>query len=496
MDIKRTLLEIVNSEANIRYSYIGIEKLILTMLEDYVKKQEKKIFVQSSNIDGGYIFDALLPDGIDKIVGKVAIEIKMYRYNRMLLRVIHDIIGKISMKGGDIDTLLLIIVNEIPEDVKKRINEEQNQLKFDLLIWDINDLVDMFSKNEELFVETYNNINTVLLQDTISRGIARDSDTYREKRKKYIKQLHDEYENDNIVLYLGAGASNDAKIATWKNLISELFVSLINKQLNAKHIEMEKKDKEKIAKEVIEQNGNSPLLQTRFLRSGFEDDFEELVGEILYRNAIETSDILEELGQLCIPNRGKIGIKAIINYNFDDLIEKNLKRLRVKYHSIYGEGMIPDDGELGIYHVHGFLPQNKDGYENLAKSLWVFSEEGYHKLLLEPYNWANISQLNFLINNTCIFIGLSMTDPNMRRLLEIAAQKSIGEDRACKHYAIMPRFCIKELEEVEAIKSFEKVNESLQESFFGELGINVIWIDEFSEIPMLLKQIKGSYDQI
>lgn len=111
-----------------------------------------------------------------------------------------------------------------------------------------------------------------------------------------------------------------------------------------------------------------------------------------------------------IPNRGKLGVRAIINYNFDDLVEKNLKRLRVKYHSIYGEGMIPDTDELGIYHVHGFLPQEKENYENLTKSLLVFSEEGYHKLMLEPYNWANISQLNYMINNTCFFIGLSMTD--------------------------------------------------------------------------------------
>ena len=53
---------------------------------------------------------------------------------------------------------------------------------------------------------------------------------------------------------------------------------------------------------------------------------------------------------------------------------------------------------------------------------------------------------------------------------------------------------IKDSEEVESIKSFERVNESLQESFFKELGINVLWIDEFSEIPILLKQIKGNYD--
>ncbi len=153
--------------------------------------------------------------------------------------------------------------------------------------------------------------------------------------------------------------------------------------------------------------------------------------------------------------------------------------------------MIPEIGELGIYHVHGFLPQEKKEYDNLAKSLLVFSEEGYHKLMLEPYNWANISQLNYMINNTCVFIGLSMTDPNMRRLLEIAAQKRAEEQERCKHFAIMKRFNI-DSENNDAIKSFEKVNEALQESFFKELGVNIIWFDEYEEIPDILKTIKGN----
>ena len=58
----------------------------------------------------------------------------------------------------------------------------------------------------------------------------------------------------------------------------------------------------------------------------------------------------------------------------------------------------------------------------------------------------------------------------------------------------MRRFRLKELAEVDSIKNFERVNETLQESFFKELGVNVIWIDEFEEIPMILKQIKGNYE--
>lgn len=100
-------------------------------------------------------------------------------------------------------------------------------------------------------------------------------------------------------------------------------------------------------------------------------------------------------------------------------------------------------------------------------------------------------QLNYMLNNTCVFIGVSLTDPNMRRLLEIAAQKKTDDDSICRHYAIMRRFRLEDSQEKDTIKSFEGVNESLQESFFEELGINIIWVDEYSEIPEIVKQIKS-----
>lgn len=488
MDIKKILLEMINSDVISNNAYREIEKLIYIMFQDYLQRQNKQI-LQPSYTDL-MPYDMLLPNGIDNISGKVAVEIKMFRNRYIRLDRIYDAVGRIAIHGKDIDALLLIIVNEISEDFINKIRERDNHLGYKLFIWNIDDLVKIFEANRELFAEAYHNLNKELLNDTISRGIARKNKDYLETQKKYIVQLKEEYKNDNIVLFLGAGTSIDANIATWDTLILELFVSLIDKKLKEQSVQIEKSERENILKEIIRQNGNSPLLQTRFLRKGFQDEFEELVSKILYKNAVETSDLLEEIGQLCVPNRGKLGVKAIVNYNFDDLVEKNLKRLRVSYHSIYGEGMTPKLNELGIYHVHGFLPQHKEEYSNLAKSLLVFSEEGYHKLMIEPYNWANMLQLNYMVNNTCVFIGLSMTDPNMRRLLEIAAQKRDVENLECKHYAIMKKFCIEGSETSDAIKSFEGVNESIQESLFQEIGVNVIWIKKYEEIPTILRQIK------
>ena len=485
MAIKKELLEMLDTDSkNIRNIYFSLENLVLTMLTDYISKQAKEII--SLHGDFQARFDAIAPSGFDDYKGNTGIIIKMSR-NRLGLKNIIANVEKMIDQEEAIDNLIIIVMGEIDVNYKNRILEEYKKIHYNLVIWDINKIEEIFETNPELYRETLNNLNKFLFKDTVTKGISEKRSTYIEKREKHLIKLEEKYNQDDVVLFLGAGTSLDAKIATWDILISELFVTLINHQLDKHGIKLDEKQKDRIVKEIIKQNGNSPLLQTRFIRQGIEEEFEDEVRKILYKGATYTSDLLNSIAQLCVPIRGKMGIRAIINYNFDDLVEKNLEKLNLNYSSIYREGVMPNSYELGIFHVHGFLPQTQDGFDNLAKSLLVFSEEGYHKLMLDPYNWANITQLNYLMNNTCIFIGLSMTDPNLRRLLDIAAQKDI--DEKCKHYVIMKRFTIEKKEE-ENVTSFEAINEELQESFYRELGVNIIWINEFDEIPQILKKIK------
>jgi hypothetical protein len=84
-----------------------------------------------------------------------------------------------------------------------------------------------------------------------------------------------------------------------------------------------------------------------------------------------------------------------------------------------------------------------------------------------------------------------MTDPNMRRLLEVSIRKSSDEGNDCKHYAIMKRLIIRSEGDTDGIQKFGLFNESLQEALNKEIGVNVIWVDDYDEIPKLLAEIKG-----
>ena len=83
MDIRETLLELINSET-IRYSYMAVEKLIIVMMKDYLESQNKRLFAENESVRG--IADMILPDGIDSDESCIAAEIKMYRHKQMKLK--------------------------------------------------------------------------------------------------------------------------------------------------------------------------------------------------------------------------------------------------------------------------------------------------------------------------------------------------------------------------------------------------------------------------
>ncbi len=67
--------------------------------------------------------------------------------------------------------------------------------------------------------------------------------------------------------------------------------------------------------------------------------------------------------------------------------------------------------------MHGFLPKSGKLTED---NQITFGESIYHKQYSDIYSWNNIVQINKFRDFNCIFIGTSLTDPNIRRLLDIA----------------------------------------------------------------------------
>lgn len=301
--------------------------------------------------------------------------------------------------------------------------------------------------------------------------------------------LRDRFQAGDLVLFLGAGVSLSAGLPGWESLLHRLTVEMWAQRLGAG---AGGEDAEEFARLFRHAFGGFPIISGRYIRKALGHAFQERVRAILYSHPEATSSLLKAVTRLCVSPEDGAGIRAVVCYNYDDLLEIHLAQRRVRFCSVSTEGQSPPPQVLPIYHVHGFLP--RDGSLDHQSEI-VFAEDAYHTQFLDPYAWSNITQLNLLRERTGLFVGFSMTDPNLRRLLDVANRYRHGRP----HYVIMrtpsrEQIASGDTSQVsdERLEDFIRAFRSVQEDALAELGLQVVWVDRFDEIPCLLDRVRQS----
>jgi len=298
-----------------------------------------------------------------------------------------------------------------------------------------------------------------------------------------LKNLQQAYGSGNLTLFCGAGISFEAGIPTWNTLLKSLLKEVYSDNKDIPDIDI------RLANLFQKRINVSPLILAQYLKTLLGKKFTTTVRETLYKDCTDKSKVIDAITELSRPKRERKPLRAVITFNFDDLIEESLDKEKVDFKCIFSEGERFSDKQIPIYHPHGCLPRKKT---LTSKNQIVFSEDAYHSQFIDPFSWGNLVQLSHLNNCTCLFIGISLTDPNMRRLLDVQMRKN-GKDEK-NHYIIKKRYSFEELyPEGEQLKIKDKkvipVLESIEEQDANNLGFNVIWINDFKEIPSILIEI-------
>lgn len=288
------------------------------------------------------------------------------------------------------------------------------------------------------------------------------------------------FQKGHVTLFLGAGVGKSANMPDWKELLDSILSSSAIQGEVGTAPEYDELEKDcSYSCPVVGRFAVNSLVDDKDFDSAskkYGKAIEELRKKIkkkLYATS-HSSDLVNVLAELTqSPN-----VDSVITYNYDDLLEQKLKgNGYADFMPIYENNRcLPN--EKPIYHVHGYVPRN-----NYIRSKPILSEKDYHELYKEAFHWTNVEQLHALNRNTCIFIGLSMQDPNLRRLLDIS--RGILEDnmRDNPHFLFLQKACSqKENENKEAYYSqYERI--------MHEFGITVIWYEEHNELPELLKKL-------
>jgi hypothetical protein len=204
------------------------------------------------------------------------------------------------------------------------------------------------------------------------------------------------------------------------------------------------------------------------------------------------------------------GVAAVVSFNYDDLLERKLGD-GIDFRPVWSARRSREKA-LPILHPHGFLPQKGD----VEECRLVFTEDDYHGLTTSIFHWALTAIVHHLRHNTVLFIGLSMLDPNLRRLLD--ASYVFGDIPAHWHiqkrHKIAPsevRTVLRDIrdrarryrqetdtpppEEVpeleEPVRAILEQADSYDRNLFESMGVKTIWVEDYDDIPALLDQISA-----
>jgi hypothetical protein len=325
------------------------------------------------------------------------------------------------------------------------------------------------------FIKIYNVNELVRKEDFLNKEIKEIP-----SKVDVIDKAKDAYNNMRYTFFLGAGLSMDAQLPSWSALLESLL-----KSENRKPFEyINNANSESISSAM----GYSSIVTGRYALDGYlrdsqkdEDenyqDFIERIRKVLYKKKNYKSALITSVAKAV--KRKKPA--QIITYNYDDLLDELLNKK--DFYSV-SDNIIPRTKDVPIYHVHGMISR-----DNTRPSNSVLSEKDYHHLYSNPHNWANVVQLNALYTSVCFFIGFSMTDPNQRRLLELARAKDKHSDDIDK----LPHFVFLKKEPLkgEASKEVNEEHWHEIEYMMSDFGLNVIWYNDFSNLPKMIDYISG-----
>ena len=463
----------MEKEKDKRLRGVAFEQLVLDLLKAEAADIGKPLISAIEAGENYNIIDAVAPDGFLDLPGPCLIEIKLTTNIEALRHIFKRILdSRISANS------ILLILSE-PQHFVERLSRHINNYIRDIPITIMG--IDFVNELKTKYPDIAFRYEDSSLEEIIDYYT---KPTSKKSSLQHLKALQSAFNNDRLVLFLGAGVSLGSGMPSWNVLLNNIVLRLIKEHsnivLSAEHID-------DIISYFKSEAPNSPIITARIIRDSLEDKFPDYVRSALYDNysSDHSSPLIKEIGKLCVPRRTNRGLHAVVNYNFDECLEQELERRTIPYLAVISEDDIQSPNELPIYHPHGYLPYKKSISDKHRKSL-VLSEGDYHDLYIDPFSWANMTQLNFLKNNVCLFVGLSMVDPNLRRLLEISQKKRPG----LRHYVILKDHWAPSKKGSGILHIVANVFRSLEEKSFRELGVSVIWIKEYNQIPSILRRIR------
>lgn len=268
-------------------------------------------------------------------------------------------------------------------------------------------------------------------------------------KKEYVKAIMD----GNAAAFVGAGFSRPSGFVDWKGLLRP-FAEEIGINID------DEPDLTCVAQYVVNKAGNRGTINSLILDAFSKDARKNTNVDILTRLPIYT----------------------YWTTNYDQLIENGLRNanknvdVKIDYKQL---STIKRDRDAVVYKMHGDVDHPADA---------VITKDDYVQYNKKHPFFKSVLQGD-LISKTFVFIGFSFEDPNLDSILcQIRLQM---DENIRNHYWITKRVArndshIKNDEDF----GYKKASQDLRAEDLKRYGIQTVYVDDYSEITEILKDIE------
>jgi gluconate kinase len=257
------------------------------------------------------------------------------------------------------------------------------------------------------------------------------SDSRLELLRKYtlpIVHIRQQLYEGRLSFFFGSGIGRDLKFPVWKDLIDDIMTRIRAKGVEPPEDYSSLTYKTQILFQKFRNKRLSDadiiaLLSKKDREATIRCEWRQLVHEALYaKPETQDADALDRHPYLSRLRPVFKKAALIVNYNFDDVLERLIQKHRetseakktLGYESYWAPRAHTRVDRTPIYHPNGFLPANPQ--EKHSETL-IFAEDEFADQLTD-LSGSNYQYLfSNMTRNTCLLMGLSLDDGTLKNLL-------------------------------------------------------------------------------